>query len=357
MDFSGLQYFLAIVKHRNLTRAAQELYISQPTLTKFLQKLESEIGGKVFRKNGHQYELTFLGQRFLEYAQKINALNQDWHKELSDMRSSFEGELNIAVPPMRSACLIPQFLPEFHQKHPGVHINFFEYGQLIQDHLLTKPNLDFGILSDWQAHPNLNYELLKTEEMLLILPPDHPLGQKAIQREGFGYPWLDLSLLAEEPFILHFPEQTTGRAAQQLFDQYHIQPPVPFLPYLQQSNLYPACIAGPWGKLRPGELCKVYDEDLAYAGIFRRQDAASWQARHRLPEKFVSLHLCAGFYPDCQAKPGMRGFDRLILLFSAPNVPGIILYFYYYLNVPRKGKHIHRRNLPHPVAALPRQIL
>lgn len=235
MDFTGLQYFLAIVKHRNLTRAAQELYISQPTLTKFLQKLESEIGGKVFRKNGHQYELTFLGQRFLEYAQKINALNQDWHKELSDMRSSFEGELNIAVPPMRSACLIPQFLPEFHQKHPGVHINFFEYGQLIQDHLLTKPNLDFGILSDWQAHPNLNYELLKTEEMLLILPPDHPLGQKAIQREGFGYPWLDLSLLAEEPFILHFPEQTTGRAAQQLFDQYHIQPPVPFLTYNNQT--------------------------------------------------------------------------------------------------------------------------
>lgn len=235
MDFTGLQYFLAIVKHRNLTKAAQELYISQPTLTKFLQKLESEIGGKVFRKNGHQYELTFLGQRFLEYAQKINALNQDWHKELSDMRSSFEGELNIAVPPMRSACLIPQFLPEFHQKHPGVHINFFEYGQLIQDHLLTKPNLDFGILSDWQAHPNLNYELLKTEEMLLILPPDHPLGQKAIQREGFGYPWLDLSLLAEEPFILHFPEQTTGRAAQQLFDQYHIQPPVPFLTYNNQT--------------------------------------------------------------------------------------------------------------------------
>lgn len=151
------------------------------------------------------------------------------------MRSSFEGELNIAVPPMRSACLIPQFLPEFHQKHPGVHINFFEYGQLIQDHLLTKPNLDFGILSDWQAHPNLNYELLKTEEMLLILPPDHPLGQKAIQREGFGYPWLDLSLLAEEPFILHFPEQTTGRAAQQLFDQYHIQPPVPFLTYNNQT--------------------------------------------------------------------------------------------------------------------------
>lgn len=228
MEFTNLQYFLAIAKHKNLTKAAQELYISQPTLTKFLQKLEGEIGGRLFRKNGHQYDLTFLGQRYLEYARKITTLNQDWLKELSDMSSSFEGELNIAIPPMRSACLIPQFLPAFHEKHPGVHINFFEYGRLIQDKLLTEANLDFAILSDWQAHPNLNYETLMTEETLLILRPGHPVCEKAIQREGCRYPWLDLSLLADEPFILHFPDQNTGRAARQLFDQYHIQPPVPF---------------------------------------------------------------------------------------------------------------------------------
>ena len=232
MEFTNLQYFLAIAIHKNLTKTAQELYISQPTLTKFLQKLEKEMGGKLFRKNGHQYELTFLGQRYLEYARKVTTLNQDWLKELSDMSSSFEGELNIAIPPMRSACLIPQILPAFHEKHPGVHVNFFEYGQLIQDRLLTEANLDFAILSDWQTHPNLNYELIMTEEMLLILPPGHPTGEKAVRQEGCHYPWIDLSLLSKEPFILHFPDQNTGRAARQLFDQYHIQPPVPF----QTSN-------------------------------------------------------------------------------------------------------------------------
>ncbi len=228
MDFIGLQYFLAIAKHRNLTKAAQELYISQPTLTKFLQKLEQETGGKFFRKNGHHYELTFLGQRYLEYARKVITLHQDWEKELADMRSSYKGELNIAMPPMRSTCLIPQFLPEFHRRHPGVHINFYEYGRLIQDRLLTDGNLDFAILSDWQPHPNLNYEILKIEEILLILHPEHPAAQKAIRRDHCRYPWLDLSLLADYPFILHFPDQNTGRAAAQLFEQYHIQPPVPF---------------------------------------------------------------------------------------------------------------------------------
>lgn len=102
MNFQEQEYFLAIAKHKNLTKAAQELYVSQPTLTKFLQKLEKNLGGKLFRKEGHTYNLTFLGQRYLAYAQKIATLNQDWEKELLDMRSSFKGELNIAFPPMRS---------------------------------------------------------------------------------------------------------------------------------------------------------------------------------------------------------------------------------------------------------------
>lgn len=228
MDFQKLEYFMAIAKHKNLTKASQELYISQPTLTKFLQKLEKELGGKLFRRNVHTYDLTFLGQRYFEYAQKVLTLNQDWKKELQDMRSSFEGELNIAFPPMRGACIIPQILPEFHKVHPGVRINIYEHGYSIQDSLLENGKLDFAIFSNWHPVPGLSYETLTLEEIVLILHSDHPLASCGIVREGCRYPWLDLSLLADNPFILHFPDQNTGRAAAQLFDQYQIQPPVHF---------------------------------------------------------------------------------------------------------------------------------
>ncbi|MBP3474878.1 MAG: LysR family transcriptional regulator [Lachnospiraceae bacterium] len=228
MDFQKFEYFMAIAKHRNLTKASQELYISQPTLTKFLQKLEQELGGKLFRRNGHNYDLTFLGQRYYDYAQKALTLNQDWEKELQDMRSSYEGELNIAFPPMRSVCILPKILPAFHTKHPGVRINIYEQGHNIQDSLLADGKLDFAIFSNWHPLSGLSYEVLTVEEILLILPSDHPLADRGIQRDGFRYPWLDLGLLADNPFILHFPDQNTGRAASQLFEQYHIQPPVHF---------------------------------------------------------------------------------------------------------------------------------
>lgn len=228
MDFQRFEYFMAIVKHKNLTKAAQELYISQPALSKFLQKLEQELGGELFRRDGHRYDLTLLGQRYLEYARQALALNQNWENELKEIHSSYEGELNIAFPSMRGNCILPRVLPEFHKAHPRVHINVYEESYSIQERLLADGKLDFAIFSNWQPLSGLSYEELTLEEILLVLHANHPLASGGVQREGCGYLWMDLRQLAENPFILHFPDQNTGRAAVQLFEQYQIQPPVSF---------------------------------------------------------------------------------------------------------------------------------
>lgn len=73
----------------------------------------------------------------------------------------------------------------------------------------------------------LEYELLKKEEILLIMPPDHPLASAGKASTHSTYPKLDLSLLAEEPFILHFPEQTTGQLSLEALKAAHIKPYVP----------------------------------------------------------------------------------------------------------------------------------
>ena len=310
MEFLELQYFMAIAKHRNLTKAAQELYVSQPTLTKFLQKLEKEMGGKVFRKNGHRYELTFLGNRYLEYARKITTLNQDWEKELSDMRSSFEGELNIAFPPMRSTCLIPQFLPKFHEKHPGVHINFYEYSHGIQDELLADGKLDFAIFSAWQPHPNLAYENLKTEEILLVLQPEHSLAKKAVVRDDCRYLWLDLSLFKDHPFILHFPDQNTGRAAQQLFRAVS-HPALCSFPHPQQPDMHPAGGQRTWSYFRTGKLCQRCCPFGFCSRFLCRRTSAAQQPDHCSPQKFLSFYICRRFYQYCKRVSGLEGITPL----------------------------------------------
>lgn len=225
MDNQRPEYFLEIVKQKNLTRAAQALYISQPALTKYVQRLEQRLGGKLFRSN---YELTYLGRRYLEYAQDMTNLNKDWDRELRDIQTSSEGELNIAFPTMRACCMVPPILREFYRQYPNIHVNIYEQGHDIQELVLNDGNLDFAIYSNWQPIHGLRYEVLGMEEIVLILPEDHPLSHGGAAREGCKYPWIDLEQLADTSFVLHYPEQNTGRAALELFRQYRIKPAVTF---------------------------------------------------------------------------------------------------------------------------------
>ena len=169
MNYSELYYILCIDKHQNLTKAAQELYISQPTLTKHLQKLEREMGAKLFSRNGNTYVPTYTGRKYMEYARKILQVKQDWEKELKDLTENNEGELNIAVPLMRSSCMIPQIMAEFSVKYPNVNVSIWEEAYSIQERLLLNDQLDFGIFNETREHPKLEYELLKKEEILYIV--------------------------------------------------------------------------------------------------------------------------------------------------------------------------------------------
>lgn len=228
MNVQELNYILCIARHQNLTEAAQELYLSQPTLSKYLQKPEREMNGKLFSRVGNRYVPTDLGRRYLEYARRMLELDRDWQKELQDLNACRQGELNIAFPLMRSSCLVPRVLPVFHARYPGIQVNLWEESCAIQEKLLLDDRLDFAVFNEGHPHPHLTYEDLLREEVLLVLPPDHPLARRGEARPGFHYPWMDLRLLARDPFVLHYPEQTTGRIAQDLFDFYGIRPPVPF---------------------------------------------------------------------------------------------------------------------------------
>ena len=155
-------------------------------------------------------------------------IDRDWERELSDIQASSEGELNIAFPPMRAVCIVPPILQEFHSRYPNIHINIYDQEHDIQELVLNDGNLDFAIYSNWQPIHGLRYEVLDVEEIVLILPEEHPLAREGTVLKGYERPWLDLGRLRDTPFVLHYPEQNTGRAAMELFRQYGIKPPVPF---------------------------------------------------------------------------------------------------------------------------------
>lgn len=210
MDFRELTYILAIAKHGNITKAAESLYVGQPTLSKFLMSLEDSLGLKLFRRVGTRYMLTHAGERYVEKAAQILSLKGDLDAEMADIIKREVGEISVAFASMRCTYMLPCSLPAFHEKYPNVKVNVFEGSSDENDRLLLDGQVEVAFYTKpSETNPQLCYETLGKEELLICTCKDHPLGRFAKPNPASKYPRLELGLLKNERVILMRPQQRT----------------------------------------------------------------------------------------------------------------------------------------------------
>lgn len=219
MDFRELNYVLAIAEHQNITKAAEALYVSQPTLSKFLIALENDLGLKLFRRLGNKYVLTYAGERYVDYAARIRRQKADLDVELADILKNDVGVLNLAFARMRCTYMLPGTLPEFRRLYPNVKVNLYEGNSDENDRRLLDGQVDVAFYSRPATESSmLCYEPLDEEELLIITCKGHPIGRFAQQNPG-GWPILDPVLLEKETVILMQPEQRTRQITDALFQE------------------------------------------------------------------------------------------------------------------------------------------
>lgn len=219
MDFRELNYVLAIAEHQNITKAAEALYVSQPTLSKFLIALENDLGLKLFRRLGNKYVLTYAGERYVDYAARIRRQKADLDVELADILKNDVGVLNLAFARMRCTYMLPGTLPEFRRLYPNVKVNLYEGNSDENDRRLLDGQVDVAFYSRPATESTmLCYEPLDEEELLIITCKGHPIGRFAQQNPG-GWPILDPVLLEKETVILMQPEQRTRQITDALFQE------------------------------------------------------------------------------------------------------------------------------------------
>ena len=224
MDFRTLKYVVAIAEHQNITKAAESLYVGQPTLSKFLITLEEELGLKLFRRLGHRCTLTYAGERYVARAKQILQLGEDLDAEMSDILRRDVGVLRVAFAPMRGSYMLPQVLPVFQARHPNVKITVLEGSSETNDQRLLNGEADLAFYSKpAETNPLIEYTALAQEELLLCIGKDHPLGRLARTVPGSPYPRLDLSLLKEERVLLLMPSQRTRQITDTVLRENRIQ--------------------------------------------------------------------------------------------------------------------------------------
>jgi LysR family hydrogen peroxide-inducible transcriptional activator len=193
MELDQLRYFLQIAERQSFSRAAEDLAISQPALSRSIQKLEEELGQPVFERKTRSVSLTDAGVLLQGRAQQVLSILENTKAEITDDGRS--GRLRIGAIPTIAPYFLPDVLRTFSREFPGVTLIVQELTTAALIHSCTQGEIDLAILALPMPVKHLKVEALFDEELLLVLPPDHELvAKKSIQLndvEPFPFVLLD----------------------------------------------------------------------------------------------------------------------------------------------------------------------
>jgi len=167
---------MVVARTKNFTRAAEELNLSQPALSRSIQKLEEGLGLRLFERKPREVVLTDVGELMLERAKDILKLVEDTISELSDEGS--QGRVRIGAIPTIAPYFLPDVLSSFHEEYPNISVTVREDVTETLMKCCSHGEIDFAILALPVFAKYLECEELFEEELLLVTPRDHELLDK-----------------------------------------------------------------------------------------------------------------------------------------------------------------------------------
>ncbi|UAT30674.1 LysR family transcriptional regulator [Bacillus badius] len=178
MDIRHLHYFLQVAHHKSFTKAAQSLYITQPTISKMIKSIEEELGVVLFNRSGKQVELTDAGQVIFAQAQDIVHSFQHLSVELDDLIHLKKGRITIGLPPMIGSSFFPRVLGKFREQYPDIVIQLVEDGAKKVEEHVEKGLLDIGVVLSPANEALFHSFSLVEEKLMLLVHPSHRLAEQ-----------------------------------------------------------------------------------------------------------------------------------------------------------------------------------
>jgi DNA-binding transcriptional LysR family regulator len=169
--------FLEVARRGSVSRAAEALYVTQPTLTARLHSLERELGTPLFVRTPHGMRLTDAGRAWVPYAERALRALVDGRDVLEQVKSASVGHLMIGAAPAVSTYILPELLETFVAAHPKVDVSVRTgHSEDVVD-LVLRDEVQIG-LGRSIRHPDLELRPFHTEELVLVCSPDHHFARR-----------------------------------------------------------------------------------------------------------------------------------------------------------------------------------
>lgn len=222
MEFKQYHYVLKVVELQSITKAANALFISQPSLSHYIAKVENELGAQIFNRTTSPISLTSAGQAYVKTAQEVLILNQQLQEEISDLSSNKKGKIVLGIPSSRASFMLPPILKEFWRRYPGIHIDTIEENSTHLSEYVLQGKADIAILPMVVSDSVLEIDVIYEEELFLIAS-ENVMSDIHVTKNI-----IDIKQMEKLPFILLKKKQGLRRTVDIYFSQFGIKPNIVF---------------------------------------------------------------------------------------------------------------------------------
>lgn len=177
MDFDQLETFLEVARHASFSRAAEKRFRTQPAISSQIRGIEEEVGAKLFDRSGGKVSLTAAGKAFLKYVEETLDARKAMMVAIAEMERVPRGEIIVGANEGTCLHILPHVFAEFKKQYPevSVHIKRADYAKVLES--IIDNSVDFGVVSLPVNDNRLTVVLIHRDELVLIAPPQHPVGK------------------------------------------------------------------------------------------------------------------------------------------------------------------------------------
>lgn len=179
MDFDQINTFLEVARLHSFSRAAVTCYRTQPAISAQIRLLEEEVGARLFDRGGGKVALTAAGRLFHDYASRLRQMRKEALDAVADLDHTPSGEISLAAHEGSCLHVLPEVFARFKRQHAAVrvHIRRGEHADILE--AVLENRVDFGLVSLPAADPRLQVVPLHRDEIVAVVPPEHPLAPRA----------------------------------------------------------------------------------------------------------------------------------------------------------------------------------
>jgi DNA-binding transcriptional LysR family regulator len=177
MDFDQLETFIEVARHVSFSRAAEKRFRTQPAISSQIRAIEDEVGAKLFDRSGGKVSLTTAGKAFQKYAEQALDARKAMLVDLAEMERIPRGEIIVGANEGTCLHILPEVFSGFKKLYPSVSVNIkrSDYAKILES--IIDNSVDFGVVSLPVTDNRLTAVLIHRDELVLIVPPQHPLSK------------------------------------------------------------------------------------------------------------------------------------------------------------------------------------